>query len=289
MEGIIVKGVGGLYFVKDGSNIVKCKPRGIFRKNKLKPLPGDHVVYSLESEMGTIEQVRIRENELVRPAAANVTQALIVFALKNPDLHLNLLFTFLLVMEEKGIKPVLLFNKRDIAEPAVTEAIRAIFEKTAYDFRFICAEKPDDIEPLKAYLKDNLTILCGPSGAGKSTILNALLGEAKMDIGEVSEKIGRGKHTTRHTELVEIAGGLLADTPGFSNIEFILKDHKLLKNYFPEFSDFEDRCRFNGCMHVNEPDCAVKAAVGEQISEVRYEFYLETFNKLKEGEKHQWN
>lgn len=289
MEGIIIKGIGGLYTIKDGSKLLEGKPRGIFRKRKISPLPGDRVTYSIEGDTCIIEDIFDRKNELIRPAVANVTRAWMVFSIKNPDLNLNLLYTFLLVMEEKDIKPLILFNKSDISGKKEIDEIDGIFSKTPYEYKFIIAKDSMDSENLREYLINELTILCGPSGAGKSTILNNIVGESKMLTGEVSEKIGRGKHTTRHTELVEVSGGLLADTPGFSNIEFKTEDHRDLRFLFPEFQPYEGKCRFNGCLHHKEPGCSVKNEIGKNISESRYEFYIETLNKLIEGEKYKWN
>ncbi|MFB0919248.1 MAG: ribosome small subunit-dependent GTPase A [Clostridiaceae bacterium] len=289
MEGIIIKGIGGLYTIKDGDKILEAKPRGIFRKRKISPLPGDRVTYSMEGNTSMIEDISVRKNELIRPAVANVTRAWMVFSIKDPDLNLNLLYTFLLVMEEKNIEPLILFNKSDISDEKDIKQLESIFSKTPYEYKFIIAKNSLESENLKKYLNNELTILCGPSGAGKSTILNNIVGESKMVTGEVSAKIGRGKHTTRHTELVEVSGGLLADTPGFSNIEFKTEDHRDLRFLFPEFQSFEGQCRFNGCLHHKEPGCSVKEQVGITISESRYGFYIETLLKLIEGEKYKWN
>lgn len=290
MEGIIIKGVGGLYYVKDfvSKKITPCRARGKFRRIK-SPLPGDHVVFEPASPEGVIDQIKERRNELIRPAIANITQAFLVFALKDPDLNWALLNHFLLVMEQKEIRPLILLNKKDLVSDHQMEGIRADFLGTGYELEFIQARSPETKDLLLKRLSDEVTVLCGPSGSGKSTLLNQLLGEYKMETGVVSDKIGRGKHTTRHTELVEIGGGLLADTPGFSNIEPQGIEYRELKDLFPEFRPHEGTCRFNGCLHDKEPGCAVRTAVGEDISTARYDYYKDMMEKLKEEDKHKWD
>lgn len=290
MEGIIIRGVGGLYFVRDSKDntVTPCRARGKFRRIG-SPLPGDHVVYLKDVPEGSIEEIKERTNELIRPAIANVSQAFLVFALVNPDINWGLLNHFLLVMEQKEITPLILLNKRDLSSDADEASARARFLGTGYEVLFITATQPAIRETLLKRLTGEVTVLCGPSGAGKSTLLNQLLGAYFMTTGAVSEKIGRGKHTTRHTELVELNGGLLADTPGFSNVEPKGISYRELKDLFPEFRGLQDECRFTGCLHDKEPGCAVKAAIGESVSQPRYDYYQAVLNKLREEDKYKWD
>lgn len=289
--GVILKGVGGKYTVlaEDGKRH-DLVIRGRFRKEKISPLPGDKVKFSINEKEEAINKILPRTNELIRPQVANVTKVFLVFALKNPDINWDLVNTFLIYMERKDIKPVLIFNKIDLTSIEQQEDIKNSFRNTNYKMLFISAKDNGDyIDVLKGLLKDNLTVLAGPSGSGKSTLINSISGRKLMETGEVSLKIGRGKHTTRHTELMEIEGGLLADTPGFSNMEIENSNPSLLVNLFPEMESFIGECRWQGCSHVKEEDCAIKEQVGKSISPERYDFYVRTYNKLKEGEKRKWD
>lgn len=290
MEGIIIKGVGGLYFVKDDLDqvITPCRARGKFRLSG-SPLPGDHVVYKPDVPEGIINEIKPRRNELVRPAIANVTQAFLVFALAEPDINWTLLDHFLLVMEQKEIRPVIFFNKKDLASDELLEKAKEYYVGTGYEYLFISATSEDIINLILPRLDQEVTVLCGPSGSGKSTLLNQLLGEEKMETGVVSVKIKRGKHTTRHTELVQMGGGFLADTPGFSNIEPKGIEYRELKDLFPEFRNLEGTCRFNGCLHDQEPGCSVKAEVGNTIAPHRYEYYQYMLKRLREEDKYKWD
>ena len=288
MKGRIVKGVRGLYTVFGGDRLYVVRPRGIFRKNMITPLPGDIVEFEYNDEEGTIDKIYERTNDLIRPSIANVTQAILVFALKNPDINWELLNIFLVILEKKNIKPIIIFNKNDISDEETKKHAREMLNDTPYEFHFV-SMKNDDVKSLIIdKLKDNTSVLMGPSGAGKSTLLNSILGEERMFTGEVSEKIGRGKHTTRHTELIEVNGGLIADTPGFSSMELMDVSSKELKYYMPEFEDYNDLCKFKDCSHIKEPNCCVKDNIGINISKYRYEFYSKSMEKLLEGEKRKW-
>lgn len=290
MQGIIIKGVGGLHEVRDlvSGALTPCRARGKFRRIQA-PLPGDLVVYAAGQPEGVIDEIHPRRNELIRPAIANITQAFLVFALAEPDINWNLLDHFLLVMEQKGIRPLILFNKIDLAPDARQAMAQDRFLGTNYEIRLISALNEAIREELIPRLREEVTVLVGPSGAGKSTLLNQLLGEQRMETGIVSERIKRGKHTTRHTELVVMGEGLLADTPGFSNIEPQGIDYRQLKDLFPEFRPHEGECRFNGCLHDREPGCAVKGALGTTVSQARYDYYQYMLTKLKEEDKHKWD
>lgn len=288
MEGKIVKGIGGFYYVKTTEGIIECKARGKFRHKDINPMVGDNVIIEVTNGKGVIEDILDRSSELVRPMVSNVTQAFVVFAIKNPDLNYDLLNRFLIICEYNNIKSIVCLNKRDLASEEEKQEVKKKINDIGYDVLFINAKKGEGIDLLKERLKDNVTVLCGPSGAGKSTLINTLINRTHMETGVVSEKIGRGKHTTRHSELIEIENGYLVDSPGFSNIgiDFMEKDE--LKFCFPEFEEYNLNCRFRGCLHNKEPECAVKNALSEgKINEYRYNFYIRILEEA-EGRKNKW-
>ena len=287
MQGKIIKGIAGFYYVNVVEfGVYECKAKGIFRKEKQKPLVGDNVeieVLDEETMTGNITALLPRKNELIRPAVANVDQALVVFAVTRPSPHFNLLDRFLVMMERQDIPVVLCFNKEDIAEDEQVEKLRSVYEGCGYPCVFTSALEERNIEKIKELLKGKTTVIAGPSGEGKSSLINILNPDAKMETGDISSKIERGKHTTRHSELFTIAqDSYIMDTPGFSSLYVNDFEKEELKYYFPEFDPYEGTCRFLGCDHVHEPDCAVKAAVeAGEIHEIRYKDYLEMYEELK--------
>ncbi|MCY6959476.1 ribosome small subunit-dependent GTPase A [Clostridium brassicae] len=289
MEGIIVKGIGGFYYVKINNEIFECKARGKFRKDGLSPIVGDRVKITLDKGKGAIEKIYERKNELVRPLVSNITQAFVVFAMKNPDINLDLLNKFLLQCEIKDIKAVVCFNKIDLIDSYEEHEAVKMIKKAGYEYIFLNAKNSIGLEEVRGKLKGNITVFCGPSGVGKSTILNNIVGKDVMQTGEISEKLKRGKHTTRHSELVEVCEGFVVDTPGFSSINLTIESKEDLKDYFPEFWDYEHQCKFNGCLHYKEPGCIVKRAVEEEkIDENRYKFYTRTLEEVINGGKNKW-
>lgn len=280
MQGIIVKGIGGLYYVDVEKKLYECKARGKFRHKGLKPMIGDEVIIEKDGLEGVIVDILPRKNELLRPAVSNVTQAFVVITSKNPDLNLELLYKFLLLCEYNRVNPIICFNKMDLDEEN-SYVMGKVLERVGYEVLYLKAKAGIGIEALKEKIKDNISVFCGPSGVGKSTLLNQVLGREAMKTGDISDKLKRGKHTTRHSELVRVEHGFLVDTPGFSSLEidFIPKDE--LKYLFPEFEPYEHDCKFNNCMHNKEPGCLVKAALQEgKIVEDRYNFYIKTLNDL---------
>ena len=294
MQGKIVKGIAGFYYVHVvGFGIYECRARGIFRKENKKPLVGDNVEIEIldDKDMeGNLVKILPRKNELIRPAVANVDQALVVFAAAKPDPHFNLLDRFLVMMEAKGIRTVLCFNKEDIAgESRITE-LKEIYENCGCRVIFTSALKKRNIEEVKDVLQGSTTVVAGPSGVGKSSLINLLQSGVKMETGEISRKIERGRHTTRHSELITLnEDSYIMDTPGFSSLYVNDFEKEELKYYFPEFTPYNDQCRFHGCDHVHEPGCAVKEAVDQgKIHEIRYRDYLEMYQEQQEKEKRRY-
>lgn len=292
MQGKIIKGIAGFYYVHvAGSGVYECKAKGIFRKDGVKPLVGDDVEMEVTHEKdmeGNIMRILPRKNELVRPAVANIDQALVVFAVTRPKPHFNLLDRFLVMMETKEIPVVLCFNKADIAEDPEIAELKDIYEECGYPLLFTSAKEEENIDRLKECLRGKTTAIAGPSGVGKSSLINLLQDEVKMETGSISRKIERGKHTTRHSELIMLGeGSYIMDTPGFSSlyVNDIAKED--LKYCFPEFAPFEGKCRFNGCGHIHEPGCAVKQAADEgKIHRIRYEDYVMMYRELQERKRY---
>ncbi|MEI3219337.1 MAG: ribosome small subunit-dependent GTPase A [Lachnoclostridium sp.] len=287
MQGKIVKGIAGFYYVHVvESGVYECKAKGVFRKDGQKPLVGDNVeidVLEEEEKTGNIIKILPRKNELIRPAVANVDQALVVFAVTKPKPHFNLLDRFLIMMESKKVPVILCFNKKDIAGNPQIQELREIYENCGYPIVFASARKEENISEIKAFLEGKTTVIAGPSGVGKSSIINLLQNDIRMETGEVSRKIDRGKHTTRHSELITInENSYIMDTPGFSSLYVNEFDKEELKYFFTEFAPYEGHCRYNGCVHVYEPGCAVKEALEKgEIHKVRYDNYLDMYDELQ--------
>ncbi|WP_291581475.1 ribosome small subunit-dependent GTPase A [Clostridium sp. UBA6640] len=280
MVGVIVKGIGGLYYVNVNGELYKCKARGKFRYNNLTPMIGDNVEISIEKDSVSIEKIYQRKTELIRPAVANVTQAFVVFAFKHPNLNKDLLNKFLLLCEYNGLKAVVCFNKMDLVDED-KNSIKDELESAGYEVLYLEAKNNKGLDKLKEKIKDNISVFCGPSGVGKSTILNSFIGKEVMQTGEISDKLKRGKHTTRHSELIEVEEGFLVDTPGFSSLELDFISKEELQYCFKEFDEYRDDCKFNNCAHYKEPKCGVKDALEEgKIHKSRYEFYIKTLEEI---------
>ena len=292
MQGKIVKGIAGFYYIHTPEHgVYECKAKGIFRKEKLKPLVGDNVEIQIldeEKKIGNIEEVLERKNQLIRPAVSNVDQALVIFAAAKPEPNLNLLDRFLITMEKQQIETVVCFNKMDEASEEVIEKLKSIYSGCGYQVLFTSALLEQGVDGIRKLLLDKTTVLAGPSGVGKSSLINLIQPKANMETGSISEKIQRGKHTTRHSELFCVEGTTyIMDTPGFSSLYIDQMEKEELKEYFSEFREYEDMCRFIGCAHINEPDCAVKQALKDKkISPVRYENYRLMYEELKDKKKY---
>ncbi len=292
MIGKIMKGIAGFYYVGVvESGVYECKAKGIFRKDKIKPLVGDDVeieVLNEEEKLGNIVKILPRRSELIRPAVANIDQALVIFAAREPKPNLSLLDRFLVIMEKQDIPVIICFNKQDLCDEEEVGRLKEIYEACGYPVVLASAKQGEGIEEIKSLLRGKTTTVAGPSGVGKSSLTNLLQNEVQMETGEISKKLGRGRHTTRHSQIIQIEKDTwLYDTPGFTSfyVEEIEKEE--LRFYFREFSKYEGTCRFQGCTHTHEPGCMVKNALEEgKISKERYENYLELYGELKEKRRY---
>lgn len=297
IHGKIVKGIAGFYYVygeghtENGGQIYECKAKGIFRKENKKPLVGDDVLMEILDEnvlAGNIVELLPRKNELIRPAVANIDQALIIFAIVKPEPNFNLLDRFLIMMEQQGLSSIICFNKQDIATQEEEEALEKAYGFCGYRVLFVSAKRGDGMEELKKLLCGKTTAVAGPSGVGKSSVINFLKPEAGMKTGEISRKIDRGKHTTRHSEIIALQEDTyIMDTPGFTSLKLFHMEKEGLAGYYPEFACYEKQCRFSGCAHINEPNCGVKKALEEgHISRIRYENYKVLYRELQEMKRY---
>ncbi|NSE51938.1 ribosome small subunit-dependent GTPase A [Coprococcus eutactus] len=291
MTGKIIKGIGGFYYVVCENDITyECKAKGVFRNRKIKPLVGDNVEIEIldeEKNLGNIEDILPRFNWLNRPAVANVDQTVIIFAVSAPAPNFNLLDRFLINMEQHEVPTVICFNKVDLEGFRQSEDICRSYTKSGYEVLFISAESGYGIDVLEAVIKGKTTVFAGPSGVGKSSTLNSLFPDANVQTGGLSEKIQRGKHTTRHSELMFVDDDTyIMDTPGFSSLYTEGIEAEDLKLYFPEIAAYTGTCKFNMCNHISEPGCLVKKAVSDgRISKMRYDDYVMIYNELKEKRK----
>ncbi len=292
MQGKIVKGISGFYYVHVvGTGIYECKAKGAFRNQKIKPLVGDNVeiaVIDEENKKGNVEKILPRKNELIRPAVSNIDMALVIFAAAKPDPNFNLLDRFLCMMEYQKVPVTICFNKCDLVTEEQKKELEDIYKPAGYDIIFTSAKAGVNLDTLKDLLKGKTTTVAGPSGVGKSSLINKLQDTVYMETGSISEKIERGKHTTRHSEIIPIGDdAYIMDTPGFSSMDVPGFEKEDLWTCYPEFLPHEPYCKFQGCSHISEPNCGVKDALAEgKIHQVRYENYILLYNEMKQIRKY---
>lgn len=278
IQGRIIKGIAGFYYVHTEEGIFECKAKGQFRKNQLKPMVGDFVSIRLTDEdkhLGNIEEIFPRCNFLIRPPVSNIDQCFLIFGVAYPRPSFSLLNKLILHIEYANIPIHIIFNKEDLLEEEDRHSYQNWFINTPYEVHFHQALNHSS-EKFIGLLKGKTTVLAGPSGAGKSTFVNKIKRIELMEVGEISKKLNRGRHTTRHAELIPLEeGGYIVDTPGFSTIDLPMMKKEELQHYYPEFRNSE-ACYFNNCLHLEEPNCAIRQRVSHgEISEARYEDYKE--------------
>lgn len=286
MRGKIIKGIAGFYYVSAPGGIYECKAKGIFRNQKLKPLVGDDVEIEIleeEKKLGNMVGIERRSSELIRPNVANAEQALLMFAAVSPEPHLGLVDRFLVMMEYQSVPAAICINKTDQGVPETLRQQIIYYERAGYPVYYISTKTGTGLDEIKEYLDAKTTVLAGPSGVGKSSFLNVMSKEDRMEVGTISKKLGRGRHTTRHCELFPLwEETYVCDTPGFSSMDLPDVKAEQLRYYFPEMDRYEGTCRFSGCVHLGEPDCKVKEAVAAGIiSRSRYDSYCMFGEELK--------
>ena len=286
-EGKIIKALSGFYYVETDETVVACRGRGNFRNKKITPLVGDEVEYHIEkSGEGYLLEIKERKNELVRPPISNVDQAILVFSAVEPDFSPILLDRFLVLIEFNEIKPLIVITKIDLCSEAQLKLVYeyvSYYRQIGYEVCLTSSKTEEGLEKVLPHMSNKISVFAGQSGVGKSTLLNAINPELDLKTGIISSHLGRGKHTTRHVELIRIGNGLIADTPGFSSLEFTTIESEELTYCFPEIAKESENCKFRACLHISEPKCAVKAAVeSERISPYRYQHYVDFLQEIKE-------
>lgn len=286
LEGIIVKGVGGFYYVQTKEGIFECKARGLFREENIIPLVGDKVKIQISKEdnTGYIKEIKPRRSQLLRPPVANITQVIIVMSVKEPDINFWLLDKFLVMAEFENLNIHICLNKIDLESEEKIQAINDIYSSAGYHIINTSTTKNIGIEELREQLKNNITVFAGPSGVGKSSLLNKIHPGLDLKTGEVSKKTTRGKHTTRHVELLDLdSSSYVLDSPGFSSLDLdFIENKNQLAIGFKEIQKYEDKCKFISCLHDREPDCEVKRQLENgNISISRYENYLSFLEEIK--------
>lgn len=277
MQGRIIKALAGFYYVEADGVVYQTRARGNFRKKGQKPYVGDFVDFSAEENSeGYILAIHERKNSLVRPPIVNIDQAVVIMSAKEPDFNANLLDRFLVLLEQKTIRPIVYISKLDLVEDrSELDAYRAIYERIGYPFLY-------SLEELLPLLTDQVTVFMGQTGVGKSTLLNRIAPDLALETGEISDSLGRGRHTTRAVSFYNMHGGKIADTPGFSSLDYEVTEATLLTDCFPEIAETSQACKFRTCTHTHEPSCAIKPAVeAGEIAQSRYDNYLQLLSEIQ--------
>jgi ribosome biogenesis GTPase / thiamine phosphate phosphatase len=309
--GLIVKALSGYYYVlpddTESMEPVVCRARGIFKKRGVSPLVGDRVEYELtENGEGTVDEILPRSTELVRPPVANVDLVVLVFSVTEPILNLQLLDKFLVHTESAGLDTLICLTKQDLVYSAVEAGMETsseltvsdeavdldtaikLYESIGYQVILTSAKEGIGVEAVEAQLDNRISVFAGQSGVGKSSLLNAMIPGLSLETNAISMKLGRGKHTTRHVELIRLpSGGLVADTPGFSSLDFLqIEEAEELSSCFREFRVLSEQCKFRGCLHLHEPNCRVIEAVESgEVASSRYDHYLQFLTEIKERKR----
>lgn len=291
MQGKIIRGIGGFYYINAGNSIYECKAKGSFRKDGIRPLVGDDCIIDILDEknrLANITSILPRHSEIIRPAVANVDQAMIIFAISRPEPNFNLLDRFIIQISQKDLPCIIVINKMDLADDDQRREIEEAYVACGCRVVFTSVSNREGVEEIRKLIKGKTTTVAGPSGVGKSSMINLLQSAVKMQTGVLSDKIDRGKHTTRHSELIPIdEDTYILDTPGFSSLNLFDVNTDTLKDYYYEFEDYAAECRFLDCKHISEPDCGVKKAVESgEVSRLRYENYLTLYRECKEKRKY---
>ena len=284
LQGRVLKNYNGYYYVSVEDKIYTCKVKGKMKQNRFSLATGDMVSFQMgEKDEGMIKKVLPRKNFLLRPTIANLDLLVVTFACASPDFSYLLADKLFALAELAKIPAILVLNKKDIAPDGLIDEVKATYEKIGYEVFAISADNNEGVEPLREKLRGKICAFGGPSGVGKSSTINAIDSTVDLRTGEVSEKIGRGKHTTRYAQLLPFDEGYIADTPGFGNLLFEDFDEKNLVDCFKEFAEFEDGCKFCPCNHTHEPVCGVKEAVASgEVAQSRYQSYLDILQEIKE-------
>lgn len=278
MQGIIIKSLAGFYYVEADGQVYQTRARGNFRKKGQTPYVGDFVDFSAEDQSeGYILKIHERKNSLVRPPIVNIDQAVVIMSAKEPDFNANLLDRFLVLLEQKTIEPLIYISKLDLLEDrSQLDAFKAIYEKIGYPFLY-------SLEELLPHLDKKVTVFMGQTGVGKSTLLNRIAPDLALETGQISDSLGRGRHTTRAVSFYNVNGGKIADTPGFSSLDYEVKESELLNDCFPELAEVSQGCKFRTCTHTHEPACAVKLALESgQVAQSRYDNYLQFLSEIEQ-------
>ena len=278
MQGIIIKSLAGFYYVEADGQVYQTRARGNFRKKGQTPYVGDFVDFSADDQSeGYILKIHERKNSLVRPPIVNIDQAVVIMSAKEPDFNANLLDRYLVLLEQKTIEPLIYISKLDLVEDrSQLDAYKAIYEKIGYPFLY-------SLEELLPHLQNKVTVFMGQTGVGKSTLLNRIAPELALETGQISDSLGRGRHTTRAVSFYNVNGGKIADTPGFSSLDYEVKESELLNDCFPELAEVSQGCKFRTCTHTHEPACAVKLALETgKVAQSRYDNYLQFLSEIEQ-------